>query len=187
MTWTQISALETIYHDSGSLWFFQSLLPNAVFYLISVYETFPPYPFRIDNISLFSLQYEMWRPTDLKAPTLSRDNQLTGGGEAVSLTRPPPFTPRRFLVLISVTGWVDWVSKMAAFLSPSPYLTYVARQSLRWDLTSSRGHLDCCPSLLIQYIVSYRRADNSRPVSFTVSTWDWVYATNLSRLQSVTR
>jgi hypothetical protein len=30
----------------------------------------------------------------------------------------------------------------------------------------------------------YRLADNSRPVSFTVRAWEWVYATNLSRLQS---
>jgi hypothetical protein len=33
----------------------------------------------------------------------------------------------------------------------------------------------------------YRRADNSRPVSFNVSTWEWVYATNLSRLERETR
>jgi hypothetical protein len=33
------------------------------------------------------------------------DNRLTDGGEVVSLTRRPPFTPRgRFLVLISVRG-----------------------------------------------------------------------------------
>jgi hypothetical protein len=30
---------------------------------------------------------------------------------------------------------------------------------------------------------TYRLADNSRPLSFTVSAWEWVYATNLSRLQ----
>jgi hypothetical protein len=35
------------------------------------------------------------------------DNQLTDGGEVVSPTRWPPFTPRRFVVLISVRGWVD--------------------------------------------------------------------------------
>jgi hypothetical protein len=29
----------------------------------------------------------------------------------------------------------------------------------------------------------YRRADNFRPVSFTVSAWEWVYIRNLSRLQ----
>jgi hypothetical protein len=34
------------------------------------------------------------------------DNRLTDGGE-VSLTRWPPFTPGRFLVLISIRGWVD--------------------------------------------------------------------------------
>jgi hypothetical protein len=33
----------------------------------------------------------------------------------------------------------------------------------------------------------YRRADNSRPVSSTVSAWEWVYATNLSRLQRETK
>jgi hypothetical protein len=34
---------------------------------------------------------------------------------------------------------------------------------------------------------TYKRADNSRPVSFTVSAWEWVYATNLSSLQRETR
>jgi hypothetical protein len=32
-------------------------------------------------------------------------------------------------------------------------------------------------------VVNYRRADNSRPVPFTVTAWEWAYATNLSRLQ----
>jgi hypothetical protein len=32
----------------------------------------------------------------------------------------------------------------------------------------------------------YRRADNARPVSFTGSAWEWVYATDLSRLQRET-
>jgi hypothetical protein len=32
----------------------------------------------------------------------------------------------------------------------------------------------------------YRRSDNFRPVSITVSAWEWVYATNLSRLQGKT-
>jgi hypothetical protein len=34
--------------------------------------------------------------------------------------------------------------------------------------------------------LGYRRADNPRPVSFTVSAWGRVYATNLSRLQRET-
>jgi hypothetical protein len=34
------------------------------------------------------------------------DTQLTDGGEVVSLTHHPPFTPERFLVLISTTGCV---------------------------------------------------------------------------------
>jgi hypothetical protein len=37
------------------------------------------------------------------------------------------------------------------------------------------------------YSTNYRRADNSRPVSFTVNTWEWVYATNLTLLQRETR
>jgi hypothetical protein len=45
---------------------------------------------------------------DVEAPTFSLDNQLTDGGEAVSLTRRPPFNPpRRFLVFISARGRVD--------------------------------------------------------------------------------
>jgi hypothetical protein len=50
-----------------------------------------------------------WRPIELwnvEAPTFSLDNRLTDGGKVVSLTRRP-FPPRRFLVLISVRGWVD--------------------------------------------------------------------------------
>jgi hypothetical protein len=35
--------------------------------------------------------------------------------------------------------------------------------------------------------VMHRRADNFRPVSFTASAWEWVCATNLSRLQRETR
>jgi hypothetical protein len=35
------------------------------------------------------------------------NNRLTDGGEVVSLTRRPPFTPGRFLVLISVIGLID--------------------------------------------------------------------------------
>jgi hypothetical protein len=35
------------------------------------------------------------------------DNQLIDGGEVVSLTRCPPSSPGRYLVLISVRGWVD--------------------------------------------------------------------------------
>jgi hypothetical protein len=45
----------------------------------------------------------------LKACETSRlphfvDNRLTDGGEVVSLTRWPPFTPRKIPVLISVRG-----------------------------------------------------------------------------------
>jgi hypothetical protein len=39
---------------------------------------------------------------------------------------------------------------------------------------------DSCP-------IEYRSADNSRQVSFNVSAWEWVYATNLSRLLRETR
>jgi hypothetical protein len=35
------------------------------------------------------------------------DNRLRDGGKAPSLTPWQPFTPRRFLVLISVSSWVD--------------------------------------------------------------------------------
>jgi hypothetical protein len=52
-----------------------------------------------------------WRPIglwDVEAPTFSLDNRLTDGGEVFSLTRAGhPLHPGRFLVLISVRGWVD--------------------------------------------------------------------------------
>jgi hypothetical protein len=45
-----------------------------------------------------------------------------------------------------------------------------------------------CRYVLFHLIrITYRRADNCRPVPFTVSAWEWVYATNLSRLQRETR
>jgi hypothetical protein len=37
------------------------------------------------------------------------------------------------------------------------------------------------------YLVVSIGADNSRPVSFAVSTWEWVYVTNVSRLKRETR
>jgi hypothetical protein len=52
-----------------------------------------------------------WRPMglwDISAPTFSLDSQLTDGGKVVSLTRQLPLTPPgRFLLLISVRGWVN--------------------------------------------------------------------------------
>jgi hypothetical protein len=50
--------------------------------------------------------------------------------------------------------------------------------ALHWSLRLPNG--SCSVTVL------YRRADNSGPVSFTVSAWEWVYATNLSRLQRET-
>jgi hypothetical protein len=35
------------------------------------------------------------------------ENRVTDGGEVISIMRQPPFTPGRFLGLISVRGWVD--------------------------------------------------------------------------------
>jgi hypothetical protein len=43
---------------------------------------------------------------EVDAPTFS-DIRLTDGGKVVSTTRRLLFTPRRFLVLISVRGCVD--------------------------------------------------------------------------------
>jgi hypothetical protein len=45
---------------------------------------------------------------DVEALTFSLDIRLTVGGKVVNLTLRPPFTPPgKFLVLISVRGWVD--------------------------------------------------------------------------------
>jgi hypothetical protein len=53
----------------------------------------------------------LWSPIglwDFEAPTFSLENRFTDGGEFVSLTRRQHFPPPgRFLVLISVRGWVD--------------------------------------------------------------------------------
>jgi hypothetical protein len=49
-------------------------------------------------------------------------------------------------------------------------------------------HRDISPKRLTRVTFrKYRRADNSRSVSFTVNAWEWVCATNLSRLQRETR
>jgi hypothetical protein len=51
-----------------------------------------------------------WKPMglwDVEAPTFSLDNRLTDGGKFVSLTRRPPLPPGRFMVFISVRGWVE--------------------------------------------------------------------------------
>jgi hypothetical protein len=46
----------------------------------------------------------------------------------------------------------------------------------------TQGWRLCCSSRRKKY----RRADNFQPVSFTVGAWEWVYATNLSRLRRET-
>jgi hypothetical protein len=51
------------------------------------------------------------------------DNRLTDSGEAVSLMHRPPFTPGRFLVLISVRGHVDprdivWLEGLGQLKTP---------------------------------------------------------------------
>jgi hypothetical protein len=43
----------------------------------------------------------------LSSDLFTLDTGLTDGGKVVSLTRRPPFTPGKLLVLISVRGWVD--------------------------------------------------------------------------------
>jgi hypothetical protein len=45
----------------------------------------------------------------------------------------------------------------------------------------------CCSLAYGSLWESYRHADNSRPVSITVSAWERVYAMKLSRLQRETR
>jgi hypothetical protein len=53
--------------------------------------------------------YRPWRPLGLwevEAPTFS-DIRLIGGGKVVNPMRRPLFAPGKFLVLISVRGWVD--------------------------------------------------------------------------------
>jgi hypothetical protein len=57
--------------------------------------------------------YILWprRPIglcDVEGPAFCLDSRLTDGGKVVSPTHRPPFTPPgRFLVLISVRGWVN--------------------------------------------------------------------------------
>jgi hypothetical protein len=53
------------------------------------------------TIILYSKSYlcnRPWKPTgwwDVEVPTFSLDNRHIDGGEVISLTRRPPFTPRR--------------------------------------------------------------------------------------------
>jgi hypothetical protein len=48
----------------------------------------------------------LWRPKELRDVEIPNflENQLTSGGEVMSLGHRPPFTPKRFLVLMSVRG-----------------------------------------------------------------------------------
>jgi hypothetical protein len=59
------------------------------------------------------------------------DNRLIDGGEVVSLTRRPPFTPGIFLVLISVRSWVD----------PRTIVRLEGLDQLKNPMTSSRIEL----------------------------------------------
>jgi hypothetical protein len=56
------------------------------------------------------------------------DSQLRDGGEAVSLTCPPRFTSGRFLVLISIRGWV----KPRAIMRQETLGKLKNRKSHRW-------------------------------------------------------
>jgi hypothetical protein len=56
-----------------------------------------------------------------------------------------------------------------------------------WPIANDQFHNGHCPPHEEHLIWAYWRADNFRPMSFTVSAWEWVYATNLHRLQRETR
>jgi hypothetical protein len=59
---------------------------------------------RADNISQAVEAHSVVRR---RGPHIFLYSRLTDGGEVVSLTRRPPFTPRKIFVLISVRGYVD--------------------------------------------------------------------------------
>jgi hypothetical protein len=65
-------------------------------------------------------------------------------------------------------------------------LMYRRPDSLAWLFWNILSFCNWKHQLPILLVYEYRRADNSRPVSFTFSTSEWVYATNLSRLQRET-
>jgi hypothetical protein len=72
----------------------------------------------------------------------------------------------------------DWLSKSMLQFEPHPVTTLshscCSLILTNWNYESRNSNL-------------HRRANNFRPVSFTVSAWKWVYATNLSSLQTEKR
>jgi hypothetical protein len=90
------------------------------------------------------------------------DNELTHGGEVISLTRSPPLTPGRFLVLISLSGWVD----------PRAILWLKVLGQLK-NATSSG--IEPMTFLLRRHI--HTEDDRTRADSWTIilNTWWWSY------------
>jgi hypothetical protein len=88
-----------------------------------------------------------WRPTglwDVEAPTSCLQNRLTGGGEIASLTPSRPLSPGRFLVLISVRGWVEpgpivWLEGLGKLKKKIqwPHRESIPRPSGLWRSASS--------------------------------------------------
>jgi hypothetical protein len=81
-------------------------------------------------------------------------------------------------IFLSLLSLKEFFSFLLPISFPCPLWSYYSRSlCLSWFL------LPFLPFSL----VSYRRVNNSRPMSFTVSESEWVYATNSSRLQRETR
>jgi hypothetical protein len=113
-TWVRIIGITTkirIQYRSRNI---SRLWPgNCDFTQLSVRINYLPVQIPGETIILLSIKGKA--VTDLGGPkgcVTSRlqyliDNRFTGDGDVVSITRRPPFPTGRFLVLISVRGWVN--------------------------------------------------------------------------------
>jgi hypothetical protein len=96
---------ETVTNNWKDLWNYSAIFSLALFLFLHRWR-------RVNYVkskAIFVTGRGDWQGFETPRLTHFLDNRLTDGGEVVSLTRQQAalYTPGRFLVLISVRGWVD--------------------------------------------------------------------------------